>query len=217
MFTKIVWFVDENENQSRTYTRQLRRILPTSVKVERLFPPYPEKKDYVSLVNNPETVCLILDQRLRDSNIATYTGIELAQYIRAINSKLPIYILTNYEDIRDEFTSGEWSVENVIPKDIFNNDSELSIFKARLIRRLDVYEDLLDARSQRFHHLLRQRVNNELTEEEEAEFNELQLDRFAITEVNDFSKSHDLNRLISTNRELIDILTQIKAGRATDE
>ena len=209
MANKKLWLIDENENQSKTYTRQLRRMLPDSITVERLFPPFRQMFEYVSLLNDPETVCIIVDQRLKDTAIATYTGIELAQYLRAIDSKLPIYILTNFADLRDEYSSGEWSVEDVIPKEVFNDDAEVMILKARLLRRLDVHEDLLLERSKRFNQLLRKRLNQQLSGVEESEFQELQFERFAAVEVSDGSRRLDVEKIIDSNRALLDAINQI--------
>ncbi|MFN8490031.1 MAG: hypothetical protein U0350_20760 [Caldilineaceae bacterium] len=215
MANKKIWFIDENENQSRTYTRKLRRLLPDSITVERLFPPYRQMQEYVALIRDPETVCIFVDQKLKDTAIANYTGIELAQYLRAIDAKLPIYILTNYEDLRDEYAVGEWSVEDVIPKEVFNNKSELLIFKARLLRRLDVYEDLLMNRSQRFNQLLRKRLSEGLSDVEETEFQELQFERFAAIEASEGSQKLELEKVVDTNRELINMLHKIKSDRST--
>ncbi len=70
------------------------------------------------------------------TGIATYTGIELARDLRRINSKIPIYILTNYAD---EFVDGEWSVED-IAKGSFRDDKQNEITSSRIIRRIDVYK-----------------------------------------------------------------------------
>lgn len=97
MNKRILWLIDENKRQSRTSVNQLRMILPNSITVEPIFPPYRQKADYLPVLDDPETVCFVIDQKLKDTGIATYTGIELAQYLRSINHKIPIYILTNYE------------------------------------------------------------------------------------------------------------------------
>jgi FixJ family two-component response regulator len=155
MMKKIIWLIDENENELRTYTRKLKRMMPDSVQINPVFPPYRKKEEYISVLNDPDTACIIIDQRLKDTGIATYTGIELAQYLRSINQKIPIYILTNYAEAEDEFAGGKWSVEDVIPKDALNNEEQLHTVEARIRRHINIYEDILNARAKRFNELLK--------------------------------------------------------------
>ncbi len=208
MMDKIIWLVDDNENESRTYTRKFRRLMPKSVSVERIFPPYRTKERYIAILDDPNTACIIVDQRMKGSGEATYTGIELAQYLRGINKKIPIYILTNFAEEEDEFVGGEWSVEDIIPKDRLNDQEKSQIVKARILRRIDVYEDVLNERTQRFSELLKKSLNDSLDEAESQELAELQFERTASTVANEFAEQQALDQILKTNRDLLDILNQ---------
>ncbi|MEM7128222.1 MAG: response regulator [Chloroflexota bacterium] len=207
--SKKIWFIDENENQSKTYARQLRRLMPDTVQVETVYPPFVNMNDYASILSDPETVCVIIDQKLKDSGIATYDGIELAQFLRGIDSKIPIYILTNFADLKDEYASGELNVEEVLSKDIFNDDVEKQILQARLLRRIDVHEDILLSRAERFRSLLKKQFENTLTEEEQAELKNLQFERVAPVEAASVIESQNLQNIIDSNNELLEALRKL--------
>lgn len=205
---KIIWLVDENENQSKTYARRLGRLMPDPIKIDRIFPPFRTKEEYIAVLDDPDTACIVVDQRLKDTGEATYTGIELAQYLRGINKKIPIYILTNFADEEDEFAGGEWSVEDIISKDVLNDEEEAQIVKARILRRMDVYEDLLNKRAQRFSELLKKSLTDNLNEAELQELEELQFERTASTLAGELAEQQALDQIIKTNKELLDILSQ---------
>lgn len=208
MMKKIIWLIDENENELRTYTRKLKRMMPDSVQINPVYPPYRKKEEYVSVLDDPNTACIVIDQRLKDTGVATYTGIELAQYLRGINKKVPIYILTNFAHADDEFASGKWSVEDIIAKDELNDEEQSRIIKARVLRHIDVYEDILNERAKRFNELLRKSLSDSLDEAELKELEELQFERTAATLANELAEQQGLDQIIKTNKELIDILTQ---------
>ncbi len=170
-----LWLVDENPAQLKTSTAALRLILP-ELQIAPIAP-LPLMSEYVALVlNDPETACVMIDQKLKDTGVALYFGIELAQYLRTIDQKLPLYILTNYVDEKEQFEEGEWSVEDIIDKNQiadFGSDY-VRTFKARLLRRIDTYSDVLLERQHRFIELLRKSLTSELSPDEIRELQELQ-------------------------------------------
>lgn len=206
-----MWFIDENENQLRTYTRKLTRMMqPEGIQIKPIFPPYRTKEEYISVLNDPETVCIVIDQRLKDTGEATYTGIELAQYLRGINKKLPIYILTNFAGEKEEFAGGEWSVEDIIQKDTLNDEKQAFIIKARILRHINIYEDILNERAKRFNELLRKSLYEELDELELQELEELQFERTAPTLAKEFPELKKLEQVVKTNEELLKMLNRTK-------
>ena len=207
----IVWYVDEDEIQSRTYVNELRMLLPSSVDVRAIYPPFRLKEDYLSVLGNPDTACLVLDQRLKDAGTATYSGIELASYCRGVNSKIPIYILTNYardDEEKEEFSDDGWSVEQVIDKGSLNRDEYAKEIASRIIRHIDVYEDILSQRETRFRSLLRKSLNVRLNEEEQHEFETLQYERSQVTLVGELGAEGKLDELVRINSQLLDFLKQ---------
>ena len=171
---RIIWLVDDNEDELTTYKSLLDAELPSTVVVQGA-PARSKIGDYSDIVQDMATAAVIVDQRLKEAGIADYTGIELAQYLRALNGKVPIYILTNFADEIDEFADGEWSVEYIISKSEIVREDKRQIFMARLLRHVDVYEAILLGKAERFDNLLRKSLEDELTEEE---LNELELLKF---------------------------------------
>ena len=215
MNNQIIWLIDDNEKQSRTYSRELKLGMPQRVQIEIICPPYRRKEDYSSTLENPDTACLIIDQRLKDTGIATYTGIELAQHLRGINTKIPIYILTNFAE-KDDFTSGEWSVEYILSKKSLLDKEKTRIAKTRILRHMDVYEDILEERAKRFNELLKKTLDDSLDEAELEELAELQFGRFAPTLAREAEKLQELEQIAKDNKKLIDSLNSNGEEESTD-
>jgi FixJ family two-component response regulator len=174
----IIWLFDDEETQLRTYKALLQNALPCNSGARiQAAKALPHKEDYLKVVNDKLTGCLIVDQRMKETGEADYTGIELAKYLRALNDKLPIYILTNYDAIPDEFSGSEWSVEDILSKKKAGESDTMTIFIARLLRRLKIYQNILGEREQRFSELLRKSLDKRLTKKEINELDELRYQR----------------------------------------
>ena len=211
MSKHIIWLIDDMERHSTTYSNGLKLDMPQGFQIETICPPYRRIENYSALLENPDTACIIIDQRLTETGYATYTGIELAQYLRSINQKVPIYILTRYVD-EEDFTGGEWSVEHIIPKDSFNARTVI----ARILRHTNVYEDILDGRAKRFNELLKKTLDDSLDEAELEELAELQFERFAPTLAKEVEELQKLKQIARTNEKLIDLLSQNKEEESKD-
>ena len=141
---------------------------------------------------------------------------QLAKYLRCINKKIPIYILTNFPDEKGEFAGGEWSIEYIISKKSFGNEEETQIAKARILRHIDVYEDILDERAKRFNELLKKTLNDSLDEAELEELVELQFERMAPTLAKEVEELQKLEQIAKTNEKLINLLSQNGEEESTD-
>ena len=204
----IIWLIDDKEEQLTTYSNELKLNMPQRIQIKAILP-YPREIDYISpLLENPDTACIIIDQKLKETGITTYTGIELAQYLRRINKKIPIYILTNFPDEQDQFAGGEWSIEYIISKESFSDEAGAQTAKARILRHLDVYGDILDRRAKRFNELLRKSLDDSLDEAELEELAELQFERTAPTLAKEVEELQKLEQIAKTNEKLIDLLNQ---------
>lgn len=199
---RIIWLVDENKSELRTYTALLEKVLPESLEVVPVMAK-PLREEYLDILENLATVAVILDQKLKDTGIARYSGTELARYLRGINSKLPIYILTNYANDTEEFVGSEWSVEDILAKEDFQDEDRTTIVIARLLRRIDVYQDVLLSREERFRALLAKSMQNELNKDEIEELEELHFIRSGPLLAGELTRIKELQQIIDANEELI--------------
>ena len=208
MSKHIIWLIDDNKRDSTTYSNGLKLDMPQGFQVETICPPYCRIEDYSALLENPDTACIIIDQRL----YTTYTGIDLAQYLRSMNQKVAIYILTSYADEEGEFTGGESSVENIISKDSFNARTVI----ARILRHTNVYEEILDGRAKRFKELLKKTLDDSLDEAELEELTELQFGRTAPTSAKEVEELQKLEQIAKTNEKLIELLSPDEEEESAD-
>jgi len=200
--TKKVWFIDEDPDQRSTYGKVLQDIFMAKFQVISIEP----KQTIVEMkfiVDDPETSSIIIDERLKDTGIASYLGIDLARYFRSLNDKLPIYILTTYSEDSD-LKQNQWSVEYVIKKEDLEND--LKTVKARLQRSVSFYYDFVDERERRFNELLAKSLNRPISKEETEELENLQYIRTRSILVDEIGLSADLEDKINKQLKLLDQL-----------
>ncbi len=174
-----LYLVDDKEEARHANGPALQRFLGSpDIKVVPL-EPFPEFAQFDALVADPNLGGFFIDQKMRGGGVVNYNGIELAGHLRGLHPKLPIYILTGYPN--EDFTGTAYRVEDIVDKeDIEDRDSEKAqVLRARILRRLDVFGDVLDAREQRFHDLLVKSTTEPLTAEEEKEFGLLEAERLA--------------------------------------
>ncbi len=198
----VVWVVDENGRELRTSVAALQRAIQGKGNVE--FKPLqalPRMENYLTIIGDPVTAAMLLDQRLQTRGGIDHTGIELALYLRSIDKNLPIYILTGYvtEDgePNDEFVGNEWSVEDILDKRILNNQAELRTFIDRLIRRINVHQTIRDEREKRFNELLMKSLDSQLDSEEQEELDKLGLERMAAFAISDQIQRRQLESLFN--------------------
>lgn len=204
MSKKIIWMIDENQLQLNAFKRELSFCLDNALDVEAILP-YPTMQEYLEpVINNDRTVVIIIDQRLTDEGTVNYTGIDLAEYLRAINPKLPIYILTNFPD-DEEFSGRELNVEYILDKSEFINEADLKMIAARILRHIDTYKDILTERGKRFNNLLRKSLKEELNTDEFCELEQLNYLRLSTTLASELEQIRDLTDIISENRRLLSL------------
>lgn len=194
-------FVDEDEDQRKTYSLLLQECFSKDNMAPEVvaYEPMSEMSEMSFLVTNDDIVTIILDEQLKDSGIAKYFGIELASYLRSLNKKIPIYILTSYPD-SDELINNEMSVEDIL------NKQDLSARKliegARILRRINNFLDISSEREQRFEHLLRQSIEGKIDESEKQEFINLGYLRSAPFEMDEIFSKDKLNSLDKLEEEI---------------
>jgi DNA-binding NarL/FixJ family response regulator len=212
----IIWLIDENQNELTTYSKVLRKLMPESVEIQAILP-FPNEQDYVSpVLTNPNTASIIIDQKLKDTGVANYVGIELAKFFRSINPKLPIYILTNFASEEEEFAGDEWSVEDIIDKSHLSKNEKLTNLKAKILRRINVYDDILEERERRFNDLLRKSLKEELTPQEQNEFSKLEFHRSSATLAGELQQLQELEKIVEKHKKLMEKLKQASESEDTD-
>lgn len=167
---KVVLWIDEEQMALDTYAPFLEECFGGEVIV---LPEMPENDLSTMLdriFHEQNLISIIIDQRLKSTGRATYTGIELAEAVRRLDKKIPIYILTNYaEDIGDL----DYQVEDILEKDHLHEDSYQRKVAARVRRHADVFDDIVSSRERRFDELLCKSLHSRLSAEEQDQFEKL--------------------------------------------
>ncbi|HIF9433909.1 TPA: hypothetical protein ACX6R6_002035 [Photobacterium damselae] len=119
-------------------------------------------------------VSYFVDENLKHSGKATYTGIELIEEIRKIDTKIPIYILTSTADEIEQYLG---DIEFVIDKNDWESDDEEDNLKQRFLRHIHTYKDIKSEQAKRFDELFEKSLFSTLTAKEVEEFSVLNLGR----------------------------------------
>ena len=196
----ILYLVDDKEESRHANGPILQKFLGSpNIKVVPL-EPFPEYAKYDELLRDPSLGGFFIDQKMRGSGVVNYNGIELAEHLRGMVPKLPIYILTGYPN--EDFTGTAYRVEDILDKEVIedSNSEEGHKVQARILRRLNVFEDVLNEREQRFHELLVKSLKKQLTSAEEKEIGLLEAERLAPQHASELRDVKALEKAISELR-----------------
>jgi FixJ family two-component response regulator len=202
----VIYFVDEDAAARHANVRDLTTLLDNpEIKVIQQ-EPLKNFADYNPLMANPATAAFILDQRMKPGGMVSYNGTDLAGYLRGIDGKMPIYILTGHADQPQDFTGFRHLVEYVIDKENIENanSEEAKIVKARLLRHLEVFNDVRNAQEQRFHDLLIKSLREPLTNKEQIEMDQIEGETTAPIQAAERKKEQELGETVDQLRRLLD-------------
>lgn len=174
MKRNVIYFVDEDDAARRANKHALETLLDSKTIQVLAPPPFSTFGEYNALIADPHTAAFVLDQRMKASGKVSYDGTDLAKYIRGIDTKMPIFILTGESD--DDLSASEYLVEDILGKDQIE-DVQAAVaktIKARMLRRLGVFNDVREAQEHRFHELLLKSIRGELNAEEQAEMDAIE-------------------------------------------
>jgi CheY-like chemotaxis protein len=208
MSDKQVLFVDDDSAARDSYERELSDLFGKSVTILTAAPKGTLTEMLEQLLNYPNLVSLVVDERLVDTGSTDYKGIELAALVRSRFPKLPIYILTNYPD---DIVEGGFNIEYVFDKTKLSEDEDeyKKTACARVRRHLDVFDDILSEREQRYAELLPKFLGNELNSEEYTEFLQLEAVRIKPLShefVDDVELNNRLDKQAAILREIDSVL-----------
>jgi hypothetical protein len=167
-------FVDDDSDIRTTYEISMQMMFDDKFEIVCL-DAEPSLKDMMKVLDGiPDKVTYFIDEKLKHSGIASYTGTELVENIRVLDSKIPIYILTSFSDEIEQYLG---DIEFVIDKNDWETDQEEHNLKKRFLRHINTYKDIKSEQAQRFDELLEKSLFTTLSEDEIEEFNALNLGR----------------------------------------
>lgn len=201
----IIYFVDEDPAARRANVKALTTLLDNSEIQVIEQAPLGTLPCYNRLLAAPDIAAFVLDQRMKGSGQVSYNGTDLARYLRGIDGKIPIYILTGHADEVEDFRGSKYLVEYILGKDeIEDPDSETAKeVKARMLRHLNVFNDVRDVQEQRFHDLLLKSLRQSLTLEEQEEMDRIEGETTAPILAAERIKERELSEQIEKLRQIL--------------
>jgi hypothetical protein len=167
-------FIDDDSDIRATYEISMQMMFDDKFEIVCL-DAEPSLKDMMKVLDGiPDKVTYFIDEKLKHSGIASYTGTELVENIRVLDSKVPIYILTSFSDEIEQYLG---DIEFVIDKNYWETDEEEHNLKKRFLRHINTYKDIKSEQAKRFDELLEKSLFTTLLEGEIEEFKALNLGR----------------------------------------
>ncbi len=204
-----IWIVDEDETQLETHYNVLSMVMP-GVEVRKFLAP-PKKSDFLRILDDSSTVCLLLDQKLKETGVADYTGIELAQYVNSVNGRLPVFILTNFPDEWHEFEKDSKAVEDILDKAHVRLSSEnLKRMVSKILRRVNVYLLLRSEQAQRTNELIKKSFQGPLSEDEARELTLYEVERDKSRLLRELGRINEFDQLLDAHH---DVMAKIRRYR----
>lgn len=207
----IIYYLDDTEEGRRDLQMQLRSLFEADFKVLEM-PLSQAVEEYTKLLADQPIAGIFIDQNLDETGeIAGYTGVKLVGYLRAIFTKLPIYLVTGHL-IQGELESEEaGDADLVVSKGELVTDSPTSLrFRRQFLRRVEQYEKALRDTQLRFRGLLSKKFGEGLSPEEKSEYDALRVTREIATDEAEGQSAKAVNDQIDKIADLLRRVDQIK-------
>jgi len=203
-------YIDEETKALDIFGRRLSKCFGGEANVIGLAPEL-NLNDMVEKIMSIENLrSLIVDQKLTAAGTAKYIGTELAEAIRSLDKKLPVYILTNYAGDVD---SSDKNIEYVLSKTDLVSTDKIASIAARLRRHIDVFDDICTEREKRFEEILRKSQREKLSDDEIAEYGELSFYRSKQVTAAELINAHELEKRAEAAEEMLNIIYSALRGR----
>lgn len=161
----------------------------------------------INVLNNiPDKVTYFIDEKLKHSGVASYSGVELAERIRIFDSKIPVYILTSFADEIEKYLG---DIEFVIDKNDWDLEEDGANLIKRFLRHINTYKDIKSQQAKRFEFLLEKSIFSSLSEKELEEFKALDLSRVKNTFSEGIISDESLSELNAASDELDKIFLEL--------
>lgn len=203
----VVLYIDEEPRALKINGRALQRCFGDDATVIPLEPIMIKEKMVELIFNHENLSSIIIDQKLNAAGTADYFGTELADAIRQIDKKIPVYILTNFSQ---ELDPNNKNIEYLLSKDDLTCQEKIKTISTRVRRHLNTFNDILSERERRFDELLRKHHSTGLSEDEYKEFQEIGFYRERKILASELIDSIELERkLLEVERKLQDVRNRL--------
>lgn len=173
----------------------------------------PSLKEMMQVLNSYDSkVSYFIDEKLSHEGRAQYSGIDLIEEIRKIDTKIPIYILTSTADEIEQYLG---NIEFVIDKNDWESEDEEDNLKQRFLRHIHTYKDIKSEQAKRFDELFEKSLFSTLSNDELEEFDSLNIGRSKVLLDERLISEESLDKLKAASDELDAIYADLK--KADDE
>ena len=205
----IIWIVDEDATQMQTHYDVLSMVL-SGVELRKFLAPA-KMSDILTVLDNRYTACLLLDQKLKETGIADYTGIELAQYVNGIDGRLPVFILTNYPGEWQEFEKDADAVEDILDKaDVRPSSRGHRPMISKILRRVNVYMNHRNEQAKRANELIEKSFHGPLSQDEADELTRYEVERDKSRFLRELGRIKEFEKLIRAHHDVMDKVRKLR-------
>lgn len=212
--SEIVLYIDDEKTARVVFSEVIEQLYNDEYLVEC---PKPETllSDMISVISSYKgVVSIIIDEKLKVSGKTEYQGSELAAELRSIFEILPIYILTSEPALLEPMCG---SVEYVLNKNNLEQPDYRIQCESLLRRHVANTKAIISEKKSRFDELLRKSLESTLSQEELAQFEDLELFRLKPVIATESLVSEEHLKVINENHELLDRFKIILESKDSDD
>lgn len=201
----VIHFIDDDPAARAANARALQSLLNDGeIRVEER-EPYKDLNGYNQLMLRSDTAAFVLDQRMTGNGRYQYNGIDIASHLRALNSKMPLYILTGHSEDEEAFEGQTHLVEYIIGKEEIDDvtSEAAKTVKARMLRNLNTYNDIRDEREDRYQTLLIKSINNDLSANEANEVEVLEAETLRTVLASEQMRVREISKTIEQLQRIL--------------
>lgn len=204
MSNQVIYIEDQADTRD-TFVRSLRRVYGNEYEI--IAPePKPRIEDMIKhLFSYDSPVAFILDEKLQLTGETSYLGSELAEEIRVIDNKIPIYILTSFSGDVDHISG---NIEFVIDKNTLSDSKERDKLSQRMRRHQSTFADIKSERAERLDFLLQKSIESSLTDDEHKEYEQLNFFRLKPILIDEGIPSESMEIELKRQEELIELISE---------
>lgn len=205
---KNVIYVDDDSQARDSYSEILAELFGEDFELHAIEPDFKMENMLERLQKINSIVAYVLDEKLNQLGKADYLGQELAERLRELDPKVPIYLFTAYkDDFSDVFGPAE--VEYVIGKEAVSDDKKFASLSSKIRRHHNIYCDIQSERANRLDFLLLKKINGNISKDENDELDSMNFLRTKSINLHESDLAEELEKKINDIDKKLSILEDL--------
>lgn len=205
-----IGYLDENIDQFKLYSRKLRKYGFDVIGYD--FKKGMSKEELMDQVFNSDIDLLMIDYKLKESNLVAFNGEEVEKFIYENRPQFPYIIFTNKVEQAEPFVE-DWKIifdkDEIFPEDV-EDGKKAEKFVTILKKSIEQYKNHINAKKESISGLLQKGLSEGLNSVEKSRLLDLQEDLISL----DKTKKREIPKQLVDLKKLDDLSKSRKEAEA---